>query len=94
MAFRKSGGINYSKFYRKHLLSQTNHKNEELKKLQENLVYQVRKIGVNINQITKKINAGYGNPSDALLLADELREVELLMDKVIGECEKRWQSQN
>lgn len=58
------------------------------------LNYQVRKIGININQITKKINAGYGNPSDAMLLADELREVELLMNKVIEECEKRWQSQS
>lgn len=94
MAFRKSGGINYSKFYRKILLSQANHKNEELKKLQEDLVYQVRKIGVNINQVVKRINAGYGRWDDAKLLLDEQHEVELRMDKVIEECEKRWLSQS
>lgn len=76
------------------MLAQTNFKNEELIKLQENLVYQVRKIGVNINQAVKRINAGYGRWDDAKLLLDELREVNLQMDQVIKECEKRWGSQN
>lgn len=92
--YPKDGRVNYSRFYRKHLLAQTNFKNEELIKLQENLVYQVRKIGVNINQAVKRINAGYGRWDDAKLLLDELREVNLQMDQVIKECEKRWGSQN
>lgn len=54
----------------------------------------MRKIGVNINQAVKRINAGYGRWDDAKLLLDELREVNLQMDQVIKECEKRWGSQN
>lgn len=33
-----------------------------MKKELKNLSYQVRKIGVNINQVVAKINAGYRNP--------------------------------
>ena len=47
-------------------------KEKELK----NLSYQVRKIGVNINQVVAKINAGYGNQIDIYNLEKALEQVK------------------
>ena len=44
-----------------------------LEKELKNLSYQVRKIGVNINQVVAKINAGYGNQIDIYNLAKVLK---------------------
>lgn len=93
-SFRSGARINYSGYYRKHLLAETNYKNEELKRIQKRLVYEIRKIGVNINQVTKKINAGYGTHADLRDLKDELGEVEKLLKKTMEECEKLWESQS
>lgn len=93
-SFRGGARINYSGYYRKHLLAETNYKNEELKRIQKRLVYEIRKIGVNINQVTKKINAGYGTHADLRDLKDELGEVEKLLKKTMEECEKLWESQS
>lgn len=94
-SFRKGKrGTNYSGYYRTHLLSEANYKNAELLKVQKRLAYEIRKIGVNINQATKKINAGYGMPSDARRLQESLAEVERLLAEAIKECGRIWGSQN
>lgn len=54
----------------------------------------MRKIGVNINQATKRINAGYGLPSDAYVLKEKLEEVERLFVETMEECGKLWESQS
>ncbi len=87
-------GTNYSGYFRAHLLSETNYKNSELLKIQKRLAYEIRKIGVNINQVTKKINAGYGTPSDARRLQESLAEVERLFAETIKECGRIWESQS
>lgn len=90
----RGGRVNYSGYYRKHLLSETNYKNEELIRIQKRLAYEMRKIGVNINQATKRINAGYGLPSDAYVLKEKLEEVERLFVETMEECGKLWESQS
>ena len=47
-----------------------------LKKELKTLSYQVRKIGVNINQVVAKINAGYGNQIDIYNLEKALEQVK------------------
>ena len=47
-----------------------------LEKELKNLSYQVRKIGVNINQVVAKINAGYGNQIDIYNLEKALEQVK------------------
>ena len=46
------------------------------KKELKNLSYQVRKIGVNINQVVAKINAGYGNQIDIYNLEKALEQIK------------------
>lgn len=90
----RGGRVNYSSYCRKHLLSETNYKNEELIRIQKRLAYEMRKIGVNINQATKRINAWYGLPSDAYVLKEKLEEVERLFVETMEECGKLWESQS
>lgn len=47
-----------------------------MKKELKNLSYQVRKIGVNINQVVAKINAEYGNQTDIYNLEKALSQIE------------------
>lgn len=47
-----------------------------MKKELKNLSYQVRKIGVNINQVVAKINARYGNQIDIYNLEKALSQIE------------------
>ena len=47
-----------------------------MKKELKNLSYQVRKIGVNINQVVAKINAGYRNQTDIYNLEKALSQIE------------------
>ena len=47
-----------------------------LEKELKDLSYQVRKIGVNINQVVAKINAGYGNQIDIYNLEKALSQIE------------------
>lgn len=47
-----------------------------MKKELKNLSYQVRKIGVNINQVVAKINAGCGNQIDIYNLEKALSQIE------------------
>jgi hypothetical protein len=55
----KNGKKNVSGYIRKCTLKESGYKGVILQKEIENLAYQIRKIGVNINQATKKLNSGY-----------------------------------
>lgn len=54
-----------------------------LEKELHNLTYQIRKIGVNINQITKKINAGFYHSNDIIELQNNLTKIQTKFDDVI-----------
>lgn len=55
--------------------------NREIKTALSELIWEVNKIGVNINQITKDYNA-------FLITAEQVQQLELLMQKLNGEVEK------
>lgn len=91
---KRKGEKNYSGFYRERLLANTNYKNEELKQRQRQLAYEVRKIGVNVNQIAKKINSGFGTRKDLAILEGHLEKIEQLFLEDKEACERAWESQS
>ena len=60
------------------------------------LAYQVRKIGVNINQVAAKVNAGYATPMDLENLLFYLKKVEEEFLRLEKDLKERgiWLSQN
>ena len=91
---KRKGEKNYSGFFRAQLLAATNYKNEELKQRQRQLAYEVRKIGVNVNQIAKKINSGFGTRKDLAVLTGHLEKIEQLFLEHKEACERAWESQS
>ena len=67
-----------------------------IKKEVKDLTYQMRKIGVNINQVVTKVNAGYAVPVDIDNLVIYLKKVEeefFRLEKILEEW-RSWPSQN
>lgn len=72
----KSGKKNLSAYIRKCLLQSTGYRRDgQIKKELDRLTYQIRKIGVNVNQATKKINSNFYDIEITERLHDELKEV-------------------
>lgn len=72
----KSGKKNLSAYIRKCVLQSTGYRREgQIKKELDRLTYQIRKIGVNVNQATKKINSNFYDVEITERLHDELKEV-------------------
>ena len=72
---RKTQEKNVSAYIRKCIFEQSNNPAAIQKEL-KGLAYQVRKIGVNINQVAAKVNAGYATPVDMENLLFYLKKVE------------------
>ena len=80
----KKGNLNFSSFLREKLLFDNRNvikKNNELQL--KDLTFQVRKIGNNINQVTKQINAGFGNPKMIPELNSRLDKIYDLVEKYL-----------
>ena len=82
---KKKKQKNISAYIRKCIFESKGHP-FDLKKELKNTNYQIRKIGVNINQVAAKVNSGYYGPADIHNLEIYLQLVEkqlsLLMDKI------------
>ena len=65
MDSREDKKTKLSSYVRNIVLSKTGHSDVRIDRQLDALNYQVRKIGVNINQIANKLNADYGDPRDA-----------------------------
>ena len=78
--------MNLSGYIRDCVLEQSGIKKESYKREIKNLSYQIRKIGVNINQVAAKINSGYrGMDAVSTLLENQNRieqELEILLKKL------------
>lgn len=87
----KKGKENVSAYCRKLLFSGHTGRKSSVQELRE-LNFQIRKIGVNINQAAKRMNSGYGQTGDGLLLLTELEAVERLL-RCFQETqeESKWQ---
>ena len=62
---RDNEKVKLSAHIRNIALSQSGHSDVRIDKQLDTLNYNVRRIGVNINQIANKLNADYGDPRDA-----------------------------
>jgi len=89
----RSGRKNFSAFLRNRLLA-ADYKNNDLLKKHDELRYEIRKIGVNINQTVKKINAGFGDRTDIAELQKCLKAVEEKTEEYIRMAGEEWESQN
>ena len=65
-----------SAYIRNLVLSQSGGADVRIDKELSHLNYEIRKIGVNINQVVAKINAGYGNQIDIYNLEKALEQVK------------------
>lgn len=92
--FREGGRINLGAFCRKLLLAGICYGDGGQGKYQDSLEYQVRKIGVNINQAARRLSEAYGMEDEAQQLLYEFQKVEALTGKVIDEWGKLWNQQS
>ena len=49
----------------------------------EDLVFQIRKIGINIHQTTRKMDSEFGELSDIQVLQEEQKKIENLLKELI-----------
>lgn len=90
----RNGKGNFSDYLRELLLSGSGYRNNTLKIQMKELRYELRKIGVNVNQIAKKINAGFGTAADVKELNNNLKEIRQSFEKYQKEVEELWRLQN
>lgn len=74
--------VNVSRYIRKCIFAPAGSMNDMKKEIKE-LRFQVRKIGVNINQVAKRINSGYLETNDIASLLESVGKVERLFGKLI-----------
>lgn len=78
---KRSGKSSVSAYIRKRTLY-SGDQPDVLKKEFKELTYQIRKIGVNINQAVHLINAGLCSGSELTELQDGLRKTEFLLQEI------------
>lgn len=86
----RNGGVNFSKFLRGMILEASGQKGSWLKAELRNISYQIRKIGVNVNQIAKKINSGYRGKEEAGRLEEHLRSIEQDFERLLEKLEEGY----
>ena len=50
----------------------------------KNIGYEIKKIGINVNQVARKINAGFGTALDIEKLEDELKTLDDTFEELKG----------
>lgn len=83
-----------SEFIRETLFSRTGNQSMMIKMQLAELLYETNKIGVNINQAVKKMNAGYGTANDVKLLLDGQEKLYEAVEEYKEMVESLWQSQS
>lgn len=78
----KSGTINISKFIRNRVLMPERNEIRVERKM-EDLIFQIRKIGINIHQATRKMESEFGELSDIQVLKEEQKKIEDLLKELI-----------
>ena len=87
-----NGKENLSGYVRDRLLSNIGYRNKALEKQNKNLNYELRKIGVNVNQIARKINAGFGSRQDITDLFSYLNIIEQMLEDYQKKVSELWES--
>lgn len=85
----KTGQKNMSAYVRKKLLQENGYRGDQVKKEIRELTFQIRKIGVNINQAVTKINSSFYDFETTDRLFSCLQQVNDLFENVVEELEKK-----
>lgn len=83
-----------SDYIRACMLERSGYHSAMIKHQLTELSYEIHKIGVNINQIAKKTNAGYGTLNDVNTIKDNQKKIEELLEAVKEKVDESWQSQS
>jgi len=92
-----SSGRNYkdmSEFIRATLLEKTGYQSSMVKLQLRDLLFEINKVGVNINQIAKKYNSNMGNQKDLHNIMEQQTKLCEMVEEYKETVEKLWQSQN
>lgn len=87
--FVYGGRWDMSAYIRNLVLSQSGGADVRIDKELSHLNYEIRKIGVNINQIAHKLNANYGDPRDAQYVMELMTE----LTKTVDEFKEQFKSE-
>ena len=87
---RKSGRPSLSSYIRKVLLYSGDHP-ENLKKEIRDLVFQIKKAGVNINQAAHRINAGYGSHHQVEQLLYNQERIMGLLARILSAVQEKME---
>lgn len=85
---------NFSQFARECLLSNNGYHSTMIKHQLADIRFEIHKIGVNVNQIAKKVNGGFGTHTDIKELKDSLEKIETAFEEYEDKVAKIWQSQS
>lgn len=84
----RNGNANLPKYIRACVLDRAGWRMDSYAKELKNLTYQIRKIGVNINQVTAKINSGYYGSDAIRILQKNQKQIEHMLQNLLEEWEK------
>ncbi|WP_270458584.1 plasmid mobilization protein [Faecalimonas umbilicata] len=88
---KRIGGKNLSAYLRKIVLQRIGYQTDEkLQRELKELVYQIRKIGVNINQATKQLNTAYRTMEAADRLEESMELVNIQLHEIRQELKKQY----
>ena len=89
----RNGTLNLAGYIRSKVLSVSGIKNAAITSNIKALNYEIRKLGVNVNQIARKLNSGIGTERDIEVLRIKLERIEQLIAYYTHEVEHNiWQS--
>lgn len=80
-----------SEFVRESLLENNGVLSKSMKKQLYDLQWEINKIGTNINQATKRINAGMGTSLDVKEMMANQQKLNLLLQEYIDGVNETWQ---
>lgn len=87
----RNGSKNLSAYLRRTVLQRSGyHTEEKLQRELKELVYQIRKIGVNINQATKQLNTEYRTMEAANRLEESMELVKMQLHEIRQELKKQY----
>lgn len=86
--FTYGGRWDLSAYIRNLVLSQTGKKDVRVDMELKDLNYQVRKIGVNINQIAHRLNSNNGDMRDAEYVVELMKELNVKLEKLTEKIEE------
>lgn len=90
----RNGTLNLAGYIRSRVFAAAGIKNTSLISNVKDLNYEIRKLGVNVNQIARKMNSGIGTERDIEVLRIKLERIEQLIAYYTNEVNQIWQSPN